>query len=84
VAPAEVLHPIFAGANSISVFLIDAPPPFRYTAGVLYIGVCRSIPSSGDLDGRLKTLEEVEHLGGVATGVGRTTRRLSAFRAPFA
>ena len=67
-APAEVPPPIFAAADSISVFLIYAPPPFRYAAEVLYIGVFRSRPSSGALDGRLTMLEEAEPLGGAARG----------------
>ena len=38
-APAAVPPPIFAGSNSISVFLCYAPHPFRYVPGEPYICV---------------------------------------------
>jgi hypothetical protein len=57
-APVEVPPPIFAGSDSISVFLCYAPPPFRDASRDLYIGVFRSRPSGRALDGQLWTLKE--------------------------
>ena len=83
-APAEVPPPIFAGSDSISVFLCYAPPPFRDASGDLYIGVFRSRPSGRALDGRLRTLEEGKKGGGAARGGAHATCPLSGFRPPFA
>jgi hypothetical protein len=82
-APVEVPPPIFAGSDSISVFLCYAPPPFRDASGDLYIGVFRSRPSGRALDGQLWTLEEGKRWCGAAKGGGHATQALLAFGPPF-
>ena len=69
-APAEVPPPIFDVADSISVFLIYAPPPLRYAVEVLYIGGFRSRPSSWTFDGRLEMLKEQKRTGDAPRGWG--------------
>ena len=83
-APSEVPPPMVAGAGSISVFLIYAPPPLRDASGNIYIGVFRSRPSFGALDGRLAMLEEENHVARAPRGVGRATHGIFALLDPFA
>ena len=83
-APAEVPPPMVAGAGPISVFLIYAPSLFRDVSGNLYIGVFRSRPSSGALDGWVAMLEEENHVARAPKGVGPATHGIFALLAPFA